>query len=673
MTRHDVRSAARLLASALAAAFLVLDLGALSSGATAPKLLSFAAMRNVVAIDDVQISPDGTRVAYVRSTHDFKADEDATEIELIDVAGGTSRTLTHDRKGIGAIRWSPSGDRLAFVATGEDKMPQLFVMPMNGGDALQVTKARGGVADFAWQPDGTALAFASRDVPKPGKPEGYVPAFTVTDEHFLTREPSYPTLLWTVKSDGGPARKIPTKSGALSSYALGTIAFTPDGKSLIAVMQPDAVFAHFVKQQTMRIDPQTGAESALVPNAIDLGGPISHDGSKIALGWPRHGSFYLQNDYSIRSLASGSEVGNGRAIDRNVHGAVWSADDKTLYVQTADGVRDVIWKLDTDGSVQKLDLGDIDPAGDLSVAKDGTIAFAGGSRTRPDEVYVIPGGSGAPKKLTDNNAWLAEYQLPKRDIVTWKSDGMTIDGVLTYPVGYTPGKKYPLVLTVHGGPVSTSTWDFDRYDNVLAQVLAAQGFLILQPNYRGSDNSGDAFLQAIVGDVTSGPGRDNLAGVAALEAMGIVDASRIGVGGWSGGGLQTSWLVGHATYWKAAVTGAGVDNWFDQAVLSDINENFSAVFMGGDTPWTAAGRKHYDDESPITYASRIRTPVLILSDVGDQRVPIPQSFELYRALRDTGKTVEFMAWPREGHFPHDPVAVESIFKAWDGWFVRWMK
>jgi dipeptidyl aminopeptidase/acylaminoacyl peptidase len=671
--RAHVRGAARLFAGALAAAFLVLPLGPMPAGAAATKLLSFEAMRNVVAIDDVQVSPDGTHVAYIRSKHDFKADENATEIELIDVATGTSRALTHERKGIAAIHWSPSGDQLAFVATGEEKTPQLFVLPMNGGDSMQITKALGGVVDFAWQPDGSAFAFASPDVPKPGKPEGYVPAFTVTDEHFLTRTPSYPTLLWTVKSDGGPAKKVPTKYGALSYFAQGGIAFTPDGKSLIAVIQPDAVFAHFVKSQTMRIDLATGAESALVPNTIDHGGPLSHDGSKIALAWPRHGSFYLQNDYSIRSLADGSEVGNGRAIDRNVHSSAWSPDDKTLYVETADGVRDVIWTLGTDGTVQKLDLGDIDPGGPLSIAKDGTIAFAGVSRTRPGEVYVIPAGSGAPKKLSDNNAWLADYQLPQRDVVTWKSDGMTIDGVLTYPVGYTAGKKYPLVLTIHGGPVSTSTWDFNRYDTALTQVLAAQGFLVLEPNYRGSDNSGDAFLQAIVGDVTSGPGKDNLAGVEALKAMGIVDASRIGVGGWSGGGLQTSWLVGHATYWKAAVTGAGVDNWFEQAVLSDINENFSAVFMGGDTPWTAAGRKHYDDESPITYASRIRTPVLILSDIGDQRVPIPQSFELYRALRDTGKTVEFMAWPREGHFPHDPVAVESIFKAWDGWFVRWMK
>ena len=669
MIRAHVRGAARLFAGTLAAAFLVVQIPA---GAAAPKLLSFEALRNVVAIDDVQISPDGAHVAYIRSKHDFKADEDATEIELIDVASGTSHPLTHERSGIGAIRWSPSGDRLAFVATGDAKTPQLFVMPMNGGDSLQITKALGGVVDFAWQPDGSGFAFASPDVPKPGKPEGYVPAFTVTDEHFLTRGPSYPRLLWTVKSDGGTAKKVPTKSGSLSYFGQG-IAVTPDGKSIIAVLQPDAVFAHFVKSQTMRIDEATGAESALVPDTIDHGGPLSHDGSKIALTWPRHGSFYLQNDYSIRSLANGNEIGNGRAIDRNVHDAAWSPDDKTLYVETADGVRDVIWDLGTDGSVQKQNLGDIDPSSALSVAKDGTIAFAGVSRTRPPEVFVIPGGSGAPKKLTDNNAWLADYQLPKRDVVTWKSDGMTIDGVLTYPVGYTAGTKYPLVLNIHGGPVSTSTWDFNRYDTPLTQVLAAQGFLVLEPNYRGSDNSGDAFLQAIVGDVTSGPGKDNLAGVEALKTMGIVDASRIGVGGWSGGGLQTSWLVGHATYWKAAVTGAGVDNWFDQAVLSDINENFSAVFMGGDTPWTAAGRKHYDDESPITYASRIRTPVLILSDVGDQRVPIPQSFELYRALRDTGKTVEFMAWPREGHFPHDPVAVESIFKAWDGWFVRWMK
>jgi dipeptidyl aminopeptidase/acylaminoacyl peptidase len=270
--------------------------------------------------------------------------------------------------------------------------------------------------------------------------------------------------------------------------------------------------------------------------------------------------------------------------------------------------------------------------------------------------------------VTSENAWLSAYALPKRERIEWQSDGMTVDGVLTYPIGYTAGKTYPLVLDIHGGPVATSTRDYSE----LVDMMATHGYLVLQPNYRGSDNSGDAFLQAIVGGVTSGPGRDNLRGVDAVKALGIVDPSRIAVGGWSGGGLQTSWLVGHADFWRAAVTGASVDDWFEQAVLSDINEDFATTFLGG-SPWTAAGMQHFADESPLTYAAQIKTPLLILSDIGDQRVPVTQSFALYRALHDRGKTVTFMAWPRAGHFPSDPVGIESVEKAWSGWFDRWLK
>jgi dipeptidyl aminopeptidase/acylaminoacyl peptidase len=638
-----------------------------SASPAGPKPLTFDAVRQLVEVSSPQISPDGTRVAYVRSVGDFKADERKTEIELVDVASGTTRALTHGRKDISTLRWSPDGDRLAFLAADTDKTPQLFVMPMNGGDALQVTTVKAGVSDFAWRPDGAGFAFAAVDKPAPLKPDGFVAAFEVTDEHYLTREASLPTAIWTVAADGTGAKRI--TSGTLStSPESPPLAFTPDGKSIVALLQPDGIFASLSRAATMRIDATTGAAVPIVAGKIDGGGPLSHDGTKIALAMPRHGSLYLETDVSIRSLIGGSEVTDGTKIDRNVHWTAWTPDDRAVYVGTADGVRDVLWRLGVDGSVAHVDLGDVDFGFDGSVAKDGTLAFVGYTRDSPGEIYVESVAGGAPKKLTSENGWISDYAIPKKERIDWQSDGMAVDGVLTYPVGYVAGKTYPLVLDIHGGPVSTSTWDFGE----LSDLLATHGYLVLQPNYRGSDNSGDAFLQAIVGGVTSGPGRDNLRGVEAVKALGIVDPSRIGVSGWSGGGLQTSWLVGHADFWRAAVTGASVDDWFEQAVLSDINEDFAATFLGG-SPWTTAGMQHFVDESPSTYAAQIKTPLLILSDIGDQRVPVTQSFALYRALHDRGKTVTFMAWPRAGHFPNDPVGVESVEKAWSGWFDRWFK
>jgi dipeptidyl aminopeptidase/acylaminoacyl peptidase len=320
------------------------------------------------------------------------------------------------------------------------------------------------------------------------------------------------------------------------------------------------------------------------------------------------------------------------------------------------------------GAPARYDLGDVDFGQDATVAKDGTIAFLGRLQDRPGEIYVMRRGA-KPLAVTDENAWTRGYAIARSARVDWTSDGMAVNGVLTYPPSYAAGKQYPLVLVIHGGPVATSTVAFSG----LTQMLAAHGYLVLQPNYRGSDNSGDAFLQAIVGPVTSGPGRDNLAGVEAVKKLGIVDPTRIGVSGWSGGGLQTSWLIGHATFWRAALSGAAVNDWFEQATLADISEEFASVFLGGVTPWTPAGRAKYREESPITYAANVKTPTLILTDAGDQRVPISQSFAFYRALQAHKVPVRMMEFPRNGHNPTDPVDREARIRIWTEWFDKWMK
>ena len=641
-------------------------------GATG-KPVTFEALRALVTVREPQIAPDGSRVVYVRAVGDFKADRTDTELVLVDVAGGGRRILTRERSGVHSPRWSPSGDRLAYLASPTRGKPaQLYVLPMNGGDSEKITDVKNGVAAFGWRPDGGSFAYLAEDDPPKAKlPEDYVPGFPVTDEHFLTREPSRPMHVWTIGADGKGAKQI-TK-GATSPVEGAEIAWLPDASAVVVTMQPDAVFAHFTKGHTMLVDVANGNARPVRSDAIDGGYALSRDGKRIALRRTRHGSIYLQNDADVRTLADGSEVQNTATIDRNLHWFAFTPDDKALLVGTADGVRNVLWRYPLGGQPQRVDLGEVDFGPDATVAHDGSVAFVGQRRDDPNEIYVLP-PNGAPRKLTGENAFLGEYQLARRERVDWKSDdGTPVNGVLTYPTGYQPGKKYPLILDIHGGPVSTSTWNFGTVDGAICQLLAAHGDLVLQPNYRGSDDEGDAFLQAIVPHVTSGPGRDNLAGVEAIKAMGIVDESRIGVSGWSGGGLQTGWLVGHATYWRAAVAGAGVYDWWQQAVLADINEQFAIDFLGGASPWTAEGRAAFAAESPITYAANIRTPLLILSDTGDQRVPIAQSYTLYRALHDRGRTVKFLAFPRAGHFPTDPVGRESVSRQWVGWFDQWMK
>jgi dipeptidyl aminopeptidase/acylaminoacyl peptidase len=639
--------------------------------AAAARGLEFEDLRQTVSVGAPAVAPDGSRVVYVRSKVDWKNDRRDTELVLVDVKGGAPRVLTRDRIGVSSPRWAPDGSAVAYLAAPERGKPaQIYVLPMNGGDSLKATDAASGVASFAWRPDSRAFAYVAEDeAPKKTDAQKPLDAVVITDNDYLTRETPRPLHLWTVDADGSHATRL--TSGTWSIVATSEPVWSPDGTKIYYQRQPDPIFAHFVTQTTYVRDVKAATDAPL-GYGIDADPQISPDGKLIAVKVPRHASLYLTNDASIRTLIDGREVYGSKTIDRNVHGMAWLPHDAGVLIESADGIRSVAWILDAKGS-RKLDLGDVDIA-QPDVANDGAIAFVGQSSSDFGEIYYLAPGAAAPKRLTNENPWLASFELGKSEAFASPTDlGTPAVGLLIYPVGYVAGKKYPLVLDIHGGPVSTSTRDLAGVEAPMDQVLAKRGYLVFRPNYRGSDNLGDAFLQAIVGDVTSGPGRDNLAAVEALRKTGMVDESRIFVSGWSGGGLQTGWLIGHASFWRAAVAGAGVYDWYQQAVLADINENFAQTFMAGKLPFDKAGRAAYAAESPITFVSAIETPTLILSDTRDQRVPVSQSYVLYHALSERHVPVTFTAFPRYGHFPSDPVGIESVMRAWTGWFDRWMK
>ena len=637
------------------------------------KGLEFEDLRQVVSVAAPSISPDGTRVAYVRSRIDWKNDRRDADLVLVDVRTGASRTLTRDRFGPKMPHWSPDGSAIAYLASPERGKPeQLYVLPMNGGDSTRITNAPDGVSSYAWRPDSRAFAYVAVDeAPKKKDADKPLDAVVITDNDYLTRETPLPEHLWSVDADGSHATRL--TSGSWSVVDGSDPVWSPDATKIYYQRQPDPIFAHFVLQATWIHDLRMSTDALLGFAPIVGDAQVSPDGKAIALAVPRHGSLYLQVDESVRALSDGRELFNSKSIDRNVHAIRWLPQGEGILLETADGVRNVGWTLSPNGVPRKLDLGDVDLV-QADVAGNGAIAFVGQRRDHFGELYYLAPGATAPKQLTNENAWVEKFELGKEEAFAWNTDlGVQAVGVLTYPVGYVAGKKYPLVLDIHGGPVSTSTWDLFGVEGPMRQVFAKRGYFVFRPNYRGSDNLGDAFLQAIVGDVASGPGRDNLAAVEALRKTGMFDESRIFVSGWSGGGLQTSWLIGHATFWRAAVTGAGVDDWYEQAVLADINENFAETFFAGLKPFTPAGRAAYAAESPITYVNAIRTPTLILSDTRDQRVPVSQSFVLYHALKERGVPVQFTAFPRYGHFPTDPVGQESVFRAWTGWVDRWAK
>lgn len=417
---------------------------------------------------------------------------------------------------------------------------------------------------------------------------------------------------------------------------------------------------------------ETGAFKAVTGRTHHEGFPtFSPDGKKLAYWYPRDGATKNVNEIHLVPVTGGDGVSITRGVDRNVMRAIWMPDGKTLLIGANDGTTVSLYTQPVDGPAKRLDLGKICPASsfwvDVAVGPKGEIAFTGSEPQHPSELYYLPSIAAPAARLTDFNREVAALELGKTETIRWDGpNGLKQDGVITYPPDFTPGRKYPLVLYVHGGPRSASKDTFSPR----AQLLAAQGYVIFEPNYRGSDNLGNAFQSAIYNDNGDGPGRDVMSGVELLKKRGFVDEARMAVTGWSYGGYMTTWLLGHYNVWKAAVAGAAVTDFVDQYALGDANVRRASAFGG--SPYTEGRMNAYLEQSPITYAGKIKAPTLILSDTGDYRVTVTQSYKLYHVLKDNGVTTQFIAYPVGGHSPTDPVRQRDIDRRWVAWLAQYL-
>ncbi len=649
-------------------------------------LPAFAANRFDIAhldkihrVADPQFAPDGKSIVSVVSHPNYAEDRYDADLVLVDVSSGRQRTLTRDRRAVSSPRWSPAGDRLAFLATGANAKPQIFVMPMAGGDAVQITKSATGVQQFAWRPDGKMIAFAAADEPpKRTGEEKFNDSFEVGNDDFLVKEAALPTHLWLLPSDGGEPRRLTSGSWSLPishppSSPASPIAWSPDGQS-IAFVQVETPHSGDGDRSTLQIlEVDSGQFHGLTGRTKHEGFPaFSPDGSRIAYWFPRDGQNKNVNEIYWVPAAGGEGANVTRGIDRNIQRAIWTPDGKSLLVGANDGTTVGLWIQPLDGSAaRRLPLGKACPNStfwvDAAMGPHGEIAFAGSEPQHPAELYYLASASGPVRRLTEFNQEVAALELGKSEAIEWDGpDGLRMDGVVTYPPDFAASRRYPLVLYIHGGPRFASKQVFSSR----GQLMAANGWVIFEPNYRGSDNLGNAFQSAIWNDSGDGPGRDVMSGIEQLKKRGFVDETRMAVTGWSYGGYMTTWLLGHYQVWKVAIAGAAVTNWLDQYNLGDANVRRGAAFGG--SPYVGDHMAAYLEQSPITYASKIKAPTLILSDTGDYRVPITQSYELYHALKDNGVPAKFFAYPVIGHSPSDPVRQRDVDRRWIGWLKEYL-
>jgi dipeptidyl aminopeptidase/acylaminoacyl peptidase len=636
----------------------------------------------LTAVSDPQISPDGKSIAFVVSRLNLEQDRSDRELALIDIATGAVHTLTYERKGVGSPRWSPSGDRLAFEAldaAAKEPKPQIFVLPLSGGEAKKITDAPNGVEQFAWRPNGQEIAYVASDEPENKKDiEKHNDAFEVGDNDFLATRAETPSHLWLTAADGGTAKRLTSGAWSLAKSAppsspASPINWSPDGKWLLFTRQEHPQFGDNDLTTLQVLNADTGEIRKLTKHqSIESFGVFSPDGSRVAYWYPRDGDPNNENEIVVTQAAGGDGAVATRSIDHDLMRVIWMPDGNSLLVGGHDGTQTSLWLQALGGAAQKLALGDVNPAWsfwiDASVGRKGEIAFTGSTSTQPSELYYMASANDAPKRLTNFNQGIAALQLGKTQRFEWQGpDGFHEDGVLVYPPDFQKDKKYPLVLVIHGGPTASSITAF----SFLSQLLAAHGYIVFSPNYRGSDNLGNTYQRAIYNDAGDGPGRDVIAGIDALKKQGSIDEAKIGVSGWSYGGYMTSWLIGHYSIWKAAMAGAPVTDLYDEYNLSDGNVTVRYNFKG--SPYVADNLKAYREQSPITYAAHIKTPTLILHDTGDARVTVSQSYQLFHALKDNGVPVKFFAYPVAGHFPGDPVRQMDVYRRWLDWMDQHLK
>ncbi len=671
--RRPCPVAARMIRLALTlVAFLLLD------GAAVARTIVPDDLYRIVTFGDPTFSPDHAQVAVVERRVDARHDKRHSTLLLVDVSSGSERPLTHERDGLASPQWSSDGKSLAFIADDNAHHGQIFILPLDGGDALQLTATHDGVQQFAWRPDGGALAYVtSDDDPRKAAIAKHHDFFDLSDDDYLTRSDAPPSHVWLVARSGGTPRRLTSGTwSAVTSYPpsppASPLSWSPNGRSLLFARVPNTRDGDAYRSQIVRLDIESGKVVPLTGrHAFEGFASYSPDGTRVAYLYSRDGDPNNVNDVFLMNAAGGAGVDLSRKLDRAIFRAQWFPDGKSLLVGAHDGTRTALWRLQLDGSFQRIDTGDVDPTWffwiDAAIASDGSIAFPGSESRHPSELYYRTAAGGAPKALTDANAATAALELGKPQTVSWQNEGFNEDGVLVYPPHYAPGRRYPLVLDVHGGPQAASGTAFDSF----AQILAARGWLVFEPNYRGSDNFGNAYERAIYMDAGAGPGRDVMAGVAAVEKLGIVDTSRVAVGGWSYGGYMTSWLMSHYHIWRTAISGAAVNNWVDMYNLGDGNVQIGFSFHG--SPYVANNIADYRAQSPITYAGQTRCPVLVISDVGDVRVPIAQSYEMFHALRDNNVPVRFVGIPVGGHFPSDPVRAHDVLALWSTWMADHLK
>ena len=657
-----------------------------AAAASDPRPMTVVDLLDVATLSSPVLSPDGSRVAFVRTTADWDANRRVRHIWMADVATGAARQVTFGRAGgdeESSPTWNADGSLLAFLAKrGDDEHDQVYVLPTRGGEARRLFEHGSSPRALWFSPDGKWLWFLANEPQTKEEKAKKKAQDDVIDYDFEFKQ----RHLWRLPLDerghaAGDAERISEGDFSVTGY---DVFEDDDSLRLITHRAPTPRFDDSDENELWRLDLQSSADAdgmsktetiwtRLLSNEVfESGAEWSPDGEWILFRSAASADFegYHNGNLFLIPAAGGDTRLLLESVPYEINSARWTAEGNIVFLANT-GVRSQLFTLDPESEeFSPLSEGDhATRAWDYLPELDQHVAVWSNASSPGD--VSLRSADGSWKQITRlNDHYASDFRLPKLEAVSWKGeDGQEVEGLLWYPLDYQEGTRYPLVVQTHGGPSASDKFAFGRWINY-PQVLTARGWMVFQPNYRGSTGYGDAFQRDMVGHYFNQSHLDVMTGVDALIERGLVDGERMAKMGWSAGGHMTNKIITHTDRFKAASSGAGAINWISMYGQSDVRIYRTPWF--GDTPWTEdAPITNYWESSPLKDIWRVTTPTLVLVGQNDLRVPAAQSIELFRALQSHDVPSHLYMAPRAGHgwreLRHELFKVNVELE----WFEKW--
>lgn len=638
--RHQ---AALVLGSVLAAGALMA-----TGSAQAKRSMTFIDLINIPRVVDPQLSADGRKIAFTLLTADWKLGRRVPQIWRVDAdRAGKARAVTTAEGGVSTARWSPDGSTLAVVAQVKGQS-QIELLPADGGELKALSSHATAPSAIAWAPDGRSLYFLASDA----RPATEVERERLRDDVFAFDENYQQQHLWRIDVADGHETRITDGHYSVLSFKIAV-----GGRHVVINRAPSPLLDDGERSEVWIIDADGRNATRITDNDVqESESELSPDNSQVLFvaGANQALASYYQPNLFVVSATGGRPRLVIPDFPYEVLRASWARDGRSIFLVCNMGVHGEIFRVDLATSAARQLTDGRHSIEQWSVVNGARQIFLIDEPTRFGDAWTLDPttGTGAhPVRVTGVYDYLdRDFRLPRQETIRWKGpDGATIEGILHYPLDYQPGRRYPLVVQVHGGPGESDRYSFGPFVwRNYQQVLTAKGYAVLWPNHRGSSGYGNAFFRDMVGGYFRHAHLDVLAGVDTVMDMGVADRNRLVLMGWSAGGHMTNKLITFTSRFKAASSGAGAADWISMYAQTDIRADRDLWFGG--SPWEKnAPIERYWDASPVKDVASARTPTLFFAGQNDSRVPLSQSIEMFRALRSHGVPTHLYVAPREGH------------------------